>query len=475
MAKRQAPLEESAQAKRKRPRTDACTPESSFDSLPDDLAMLVLSSLARSATLPCHIANASLVGRRFRQLAATEQVLAQVSAPALAVPATRWPDAEAFVKRCAAASNLEARYLLGMAAFYLPPPDGVEAAEQRREGVALLVTAAKTGHAPALHSLSIIHFNGSGGQASDRNLAVGVLLCAGAARRGHPEALRELGHCLQDGYGIRRNVLEGRRLLLEANLREAALESAESAEVAGDAQGSQQESLATTAIRRLQEVLRAAKKARAAQHEALDPAISTTAAQVPSLPFLGAAAPLQTQEGRDVPATEHEVAAKLSDKEAAHEATVAAEADDGAQPMQHAHMSWHVRQLCETLGPLMSDFGCTLPRGAPHPANRLLCDHFVVHPLSGGLKLCSNTRCGRPETRCHEFRCCAVCSAPSYCSRACQALDWKAGHASTCSEILGQQRRREAEEHDALVQRLLQAQQQQQQQEAELAAIGSGL
>lgn len=43
--------------------------------------------------------------------------------------------------------------------------------------------------------------------------------------------------------------------------------------------------------------------------------------------------------------------------------------------------------------------------------------------------------CGRPETRRHEFRRCSVCGAVNYCSRACQALDWKLRHKMDCAPV----------------------------------------
>ncbi|KAL2511800.1 F-box protein [Abeliophyllum distichum] len=39
---------------------------------------------------------------------------------------------------------------------------------------------------------------------------------------GHIDALRELGHCLQDGYGVKKNIGEGHRFLVQANARELA-------------------------------------------------------------------------------------------------------------------------------------------------------------------------------------------------------------------------------------------------------------
>jgi TPR repeat protein len=196
----------------------------------------------------------------------------------------------------------------------------------------MLARAAVGGHAAALYSLAVIQFNGSGGAKSDRDLRAGAALCARAAALGHVDALRELGHCLQDGYGVRRDPAEGRRLLVAANARELtlALAAAESNNPAADA-----------------------------------------------------------------PATG-----------------------------------------C----PLLSDFGWSLPEAEPHAANRFMVDWWAASRAPAArkssdeelLRLCSHVRCGRRETRRHEFRRCSVCGAANYCSRACQALDWKRAHKALC-------------------------------------------
>ncbi|KAJ8749701.1 hypothetical protein K2173_012252 [Erythroxylum novogranatense] len=85
-----------------------------------------------------------------------------------------------------------------------------------------MAKAAIKSHAPALYSLAVIQFNGSGGSKNDKDLRAGVALCARAAFLGHIDALRELGHCLQDGHGVPQSVAEGRRLLVQANARELA-------------------------------------------------------------------------------------------------------------------------------------------------------------------------------------------------------------------------------------------------------------
>ena len=223
----------------------------------------------------------------------------------------------------------------------------------RSGGAALLARAAVGGHAAALYSLAVIQFNGSGGAKSDRDLRAGAALCARAASLGHVDALRELGHCLQDGYGVRRDPAEGRRLLVAANARELTL----------------------------------ALSAAASRHA------------VAALPFAAAAGVVGGGGG------------------------------------------------C----PLLSDFGWSLPEAEPHAANQFMVDWWASRcaAQAGGkkrgdgsgvdgdgdgaeLRLCSHVRCGRRETRRHEFRRCSVCGAANYCSRACQALDWKRAHKAQC-------------------------------------------
>jgi TPR repeat protein len=198
----------------------------------------------------------------------------------------------------------------------------------------------------------VIQFNGSGGAKSDRDLRAGAALCARAAALGHVDALRELGHCLQDGYGVRRDPAEGRRLLVAANARELTL---------------------------------ALSSAAASRHA------------IAALPFAAAAAAGGVGVG-----------------------------GGGC--------------------PLLSDFGWSLPEAEPHAANQFMVDWWASRcaAQAGGkkpsgvdgdgaeLRLCSHVRCGRRETRRHEFRRCSVCGAANYCSRACQALDWKRAHKAQC-------------------------------------------
>nr|GLL32366.1 F-box protein At1g67340-like [Ipomoea trifida] len=86
----------------------------------------------------------------------------------------------------------------------------------------LMAKAAINSHAPASYSLAVMHFNDSGGSKTDKDLRAAVALCARAASVGHVDTLREMGHCFQDGYGVKRNVPEGRRFMVQANVREVA-------------------------------------------------------------------------------------------------------------------------------------------------------------------------------------------------------------------------------------------------------------
>ncbi|KAG6467590.1 F-box protein At1g67340-like [Zingiber officinale] len=304
-----------------------------FDALPDDILVFVLSKLSSSADRPQDLFNAFLTCKRFWALENQPSVLAKASRRCLAVRAKAWSEAaHGFLSRCVDCGNLEACFILGMIRFY--------ALGNRGSGASLMAKAAIRSHPWALYSLAIIQFNGSGGSKNAKDLRAGVALSARAAFCGHVDALRELGHCLQDGYGVRRNVNEGRRFLLQANTRE----------------------------------------------------LVSAIASLPA--WKNGQRRRMTAEGI---------------------AEAAAVASGGGSA-------------------LLSDFGWNLPPPEPHPANRFLVDWFesAATSLPEDLRLCSQRNCGRPETRRHEFRRCSVCGVVSYCSRACQALDWRLSHKAEC-------------------------------------------
>ncbi|KAH0897057.1 hypothetical protein HID58_046625 [Brassica napus] len=256
----------------KKPRLEKNLTVNHIDDLPDDLVFSILRKLSSSASCPADFFNVLITCKRLNRLG-----------------------------------------LHPLIRFYC--------LQNPVSGASLMARAAIKSHAPALYSLSVIQFNGSGGNKSDKNLRAGVALCARSAYLGHVDALRELGHCLQDGYGVPRDVAEGRRLLIQANARELA--------------GSLRSYLSL----------------------------------------------------------------KSGD---------------------------------ETLTELNG-----LPVHEIRPVNRFLKDWFdsgrVV--LAEGLRMCSHGGCGRPETRSHEFRRCSVCGKVNYCSRGCQALDWRVKHKMECAPL----------------------------------------
>lgn len=339
----------------------------SFDTLPDDLLLSIFVSLSTRAESPADLINTMLTCKRFQKLASNSIVLASASVAAMTVRASQWcHGASSFLASCAEAGNVEACYTLGMIKFYC--------LMDRKGGLQMMATAAGRSHAGALHSLAVIQFNGSGGGRADKNLKAGVRLCARAAALNHVDAIRELGHCLQDGYGVPKNVLDGRRLILEANVREA------SAAVAGRCETvHRQQPPPSDKAGGCREHFFALTKANTAQKAALQHAaihITDFLDHHPSDRFL--------QSGG-----------------------------------------------CS----LLSDFGCNVPPPTLHIAHEFLLAWFHTHPLLFGLRLCSHPNCGRPETRKHEFRRCSACGCVNYCSRACQALDWKLQHKYNCVPV----------------------------------------
>ncbi|KAJ8547713.1 hypothetical protein K7X08_011299 [Anisodus acutangulus] len=305
-----------------------------FDCLPDDLLLYILCKLTSSATSPADFVNVLITCKRLNGLGHHSLVLSKASQKMLDVKAQNWSEsAHRFLKQCADAGNVEACYTLGMIRFYC--------LQNRGSGASLMAKAAISSHAPSLYSLAVIQFNGSGGSKNDKDLRAGVALCARAAFLGHIDALRELGHCLQDGYGVKQNIAEGRRFLVQANARELAA------------------------------------------------VLSMTPSALTSGGWLT------------------------------------------WNPLPHHR---HVAGIgC----PLLSDFGCNVPAPEAHPANRFLMEWYSSKGgvPGSGLRRCSHTGCGRPETRRHEFRRCSVCGTVNYCSRACQALDWKMRHKAECTPV----------------------------------------
>ncbi|KAK7280875.1 hypothetical protein RIF29_08421 [Crotalaria pallida] len=308
-----------------------------FEYLHDDLVLAILSKLSSTATTPSDFISVLITCKKLHNLGLNSQVLRKACNKTFAVKAKNWCDSShRFLKQCSDAGNVDACYTLGMIRFYC--------LQNRPSGACLMAKAAMNSHAPALFSLGVIQFNGSGGTKKDKDLRAGVALCARAAFLGHVDALREVGHCLHDGYGVKQNVTEGRKYLLQANARELAA------------------------------VLSSVNK---------------------NQKLTWGPSPVQTMN---------------------------------QNPVQKFHLTK------ESGCALMSDYGCNLPVQESHPANRFMREWFAAR-IGSGVRLCSYLGCGRPETRKNEFRRCSLCGLVIYCSRACQAIDWRLRHKVGCLPI----------------------------------------
>ncbi|KAK1357942.1 HCP-like superfamily protein with MYND-type zinc finger [Heracleum sosnowskyi] len=305
-----------------------------FESLPDDILSVILSKLSSSASSPSDFINALLTCTRMNKLGLQPAVLKHAGMNTVAVRAKNWSDsAERFLRLCVDAGSNEASYLLGMIRFYC--------LRDTKNGKDLIHKAAIEKHAPALYSLAIILFNGSGGSKETKNIRTACTLSALAAELGSIDALRELGYCFQDGYGLRKSLPSGQTLLIQA----AALEVACTIRASPGPLGC--ESQLTTIM-----------------------SLKTFPSANPGL-------------GRAY---------------------------------------W-------------SETGFEMSPREKHPANRFLVEWFENGSGRVGLSMCSDMNCGRPETREKEFRKCAGCGDVKYCSRGCQAHDWKVRHKMECSHM----------------------------------------
>eukprot|EP00850_Spirogloea_muscicola_P004311 SM000018S03676 [mRNA] locus=s18:688682:690496:- [translate_table: standard] len=442
--------------------------------LSDDVLLLIMAKVAAGASAPANLINAMLTCRRMCVLGTHRDVLRGLAPVGMMLGAAAWSDgAYRFLRRCSRAGNMDACYTLGMIKFYC--------LEDRRGGAALMAQAAMAGHAGALYSLAIIHFNGSGGRRGDRDLASGVILCAKAAAAGHVDALRELGHCLEDGYGLPANVVEGRRLQLEANAREAAQIMASSIVVPCLRHGAAPPPPPPLPVTMVAPPPVAAPAAAMAAE--LGPVMYLSTAPLPC--FLSTAvapassnlSPTSSKPSGSAPPVEappQPAIAKLPAQVAAATVAMAASAAGEARrlppppppppspPPQQPQAALPLAPTGAAAAAFVLQLGHLKPEPSsppsPPPLAALQLTRRNVHSflvgwhrqhaaaassaalpavaaaaaMDGQQRPCSSGRCGRCETRCNEYRCCSACGGAKYCSRACQAADWRAGHKLVC-------------------------------------------
>ncbi|KAG6499816.1 hypothetical protein ZIOFF_039608 [Zingiber officinale] len=159
----------------------------------------ILCKLSATAGSPSDLVSVTLTCKRLKGLGWNPLVLAKASLKSLVIKAKNWSNsAHKFLKQCADSGNIEACYVLGMIGVH----SSTKLKENRGSRAALMARMAMASHTAALYSLAVIQFHGSASSKGDKDLHAGVALCAHAAFLGHVDALRELGHCLQDGYGV---------------------------------------------------------------------------------------------------------------------------------------------------------------------------------------------------------------------------------------------------------------------------------
>ncbi|KAI4368494.1 hypothetical protein MLD38_017046 [Melastoma candidum] len=192
--------------------TESFVSRSRFDLLPMEILIIILSKLAASADCALDFVSVLATSRIFNIVGGDSDVLAHASLRVFDIGIHQWCEsAHRFFNHCVEAGNAEACYSLGMIQFYC--------LENRSIGLSLLAKAAKRFHAQSLYSLAVIEFNGSGRPSKKgKDLCLGAALCSWAAFLGNVDALRELGHCFCDGYGVKKDECKGRKLLIEANV-----------------------------------------------------------------------------------------------------------------------------------------------------------------------------------------------------------------------------------------------------------------
>ncbi|GBG64829.1 hypothetical protein CBR_g48297 [Chara braunii] len=403
-----------------------------MDSLSDELLIRILADVAAQATCPRDFGNPMLTCRRFLHCMLDDLVLQVVADAVLAIPAAKWcKGAEEFLRKAANAGCTEAAYFLGMVLFYC---DRVEL----RDAMRYLAQAAICGHPLALHSLAIILFNGSGMGPGEKNLEAGVALCERAALLGSTDALRDYGHCLQDGFGCKMDVETGRWVLLEANMREM-VGFVVPPQPVMPASGGVSDLLKMVCI--------GGGFAVCGESSATEGGASTSATEGSS-----SVAPITTRgvvkekdkgsgssnrRGRRVAPSPYSVDWYLQriylNGHARNEPEVdshcgASKEHELPDAVERATAEGvRVRRAC------LFGANCMYSQGrVPHAANQFLIDWFRMHALPPGCRQCLEKSCGRPETRAEEFWRCSSCSYASYCSRSCQTLDWRSRHRNEC-------------------------------------------
>ncbi|CAI5490064.1 unnamed protein product [Closterium sp. Naga37s-1] len=443
--------------------------------LPGELLSSIVARVAASASCPGDIANLRLSCRTMRATAHAPATLAAASSAAVEVRLRQWcPHAHQFLRECCEAGNAPACHFLGMVSFYC--------LDLHERGMQLLARAAMAGHAPALYSLAVMHFNASGPLAPHPRLNDTTLGLSTGSSPSLPPPTRSTSHPSSSSlpFSFPRSPLFLLICLTPPSLSPASpallpffpvicLQRCSCAckqpQRAMDArEGSMLEEqgricpLASfTGTKELEEEERQERQVeeveedwmRGEEWEALG---SPTASELLEL---------QVTEERCPTDASHRFLVDWHAAAAA--AAAAASADRCAGMMRDGPVQWGVaargdgggamrmgessgaacleecgdlcretRTAAEAAAEAADELATAESRPGPFHSPDLLSSH--LHSLTP-LQSCSNPMCGRKESRPEEFRCCAACGEARYCSRGCQTEDWAGGHQVACTML----------------------------------------
>lgn len=90
---------------------------------------------------------------------------------------------------------------------------------------------------------------------------------------------------------------------------------------------------------------------------------------------------------------------------------------------------------CRSVDDLLDVLRAEVTSGVPAPVpDWYKFSTVTMGPRKIGYDRCDKQGCFRTETTTVQFRKCAQCKLPWYCSKECQAMDWKARHRKVCKE-----------------------------------------
>lgn len=445
--------------------------KTTIHSLPDEVLIKVLSAVSSSAESPAEMVTPSMICRKWRRVARDREVLQRTSRKGMALHAKQWStEAFLYLRKLCGVGCLEACFTLGMILFYCIPG-------AQMEGGRILIQTARLGHAAALHASGIMSFNGSGMGKNHKDLKMGVSLIARGAALGHVDAMRELGHCLLDGFGVKQDQIEGWRMMLKAHMVEngllpmvheqyfskkrkhSAFDSpchvkrfrsqtlGNSEVVPGEAQ---QQALQQLLHPLPMKTLNPRIIVKPVVHNPwATPSSSSSNPSTPPGPAIAGKSMFSREEAQKLlrVSVSQNQNRQASSTACGMQSVAMIANEDSSSKIDYlkalevllASGKKISTEASKKLKNLLSGFQTSSSAAEIHPAHNFIMEWYglVGHDeakgsLAEGLGFCSRATCGRPETRQMEFWRCSTCWSARYCSRSCQLHDWRLRHCKEC-------------------------------------------